>query len=217
MLAVDGLPEVVFTRRPGEADYEPLRESLSQPKAPFTQTRAFRIGLIGLAFAVVLLTIVLMFTEGFGVPESARSGINAEEIELPKWALLLLGAWDFVAVAGAWMIALYIVLSAQQRLPRDTFAGNVLHIGIATLALWMMHFTLAAAALLIGQLPMVGAIYAALLMFARLLLAYLILDYFFDFDFWDFLLVIIVFALLDMIVFEVVKIGIAAALFHALT
>jgi hypothetical protein len=177
----------------------------------------FKRGLLSLALGMVALTIATAMFEGFEVPESARSEAPAEAIQLPPFAERLLAFWDFLAVFIAGFIAIYIGLSARSHLPRETIKGNLLHVGVASAALFAMHTILVLAAMLIGQLPMAGGIYAMLLGLARLALAYYILERLLDVDFTDFLLAFVIYLLLRFIVMDIVRIGIATALYHATT
>lgn len=111
-----------------------------EASAPFGwDPKVFRMWVLVAGLAVIVLAIVLTFTEGTSVRPLESSAVPGEEVAvepISPWAAHLVEGLVHVSKFMAAWIALYLILSRTNSLPNDTLLKNLVSVGLVALAIY---------------------------------------------------------------------------------
>jgi cytochrome c-type biogenesis protein CcmH/NrfF len=153
------------------------------------QSEGFRRMLWVLAVGTILLAVVLNYTDDYEPPNVRDAYITEAEApavdeapppELPGWANAIYWTWQVVAGMGGIFLTLYLALAFRGRLPHETIKGNVVVLGVTTLALSGVGFVLGAAYWWFGGSPllilivMIGSVFSV---FSTIIILMRLLDF----------------------------------------
>ena len=204
VLATEAVPDLTHLTGPAELDIEETPNLQPPPKmlsiGPWTvdpESDSFKRWVTAAGFVVIVMTIVLVLTDDYTGP---GGGEIIEPKEIPRYLTTLYAIWQLVIFYLSVFSAIYLVLYRELKLPKNTFWANAFHIAHALLAVTLILAAAGGVSFALSFIPVAGMIIGRFLILplggmASIMALMKILD----FDVKDFFLLILFFALTQIL------------------